>query len=124
MKTKVFILVSMFLTGTLTVSAQSKTESFDVKGNCSLCEKRIETAAKSVKGVSLADWNQETRILEIRYDPTKTNVDKVQMAIAGAGHDTPLHKASNEAYNKLPACCHYDRSDPKEKKDESPGHSH
>ena len=33
------------------------------------------------------------------------------MAIAKAGHDTDMHKASKEVYDKLPACCKYDRKE-------------
>jgi hypothetical protein len=32
------------------------------------------------------------------------------MAIANAGHDTEMHKATDEAYNKLPGCCKYERA--------------
>jgi hypothetical protein len=37
------------------------------------------------------------------------------MAIADAGHDTPMHKAKDEVYEKLPACCKYDRTEPEKK---------
>ena len=110
MKTKILGLVSMFLLGTSMVFAQAKTEKFEVKGNCGMCETRIEKAAKSVDGVSTADWNQETKILEVALDSTKTTVNKIQLAIAGVGHDTPLHRAKDEVYDKLPACCKYDRT--------------
>jgi hypothetical protein len=31
------------------------------------------------------------------------------MAIANSGHDTKMHKASDEVYDKLPGCCKYER---------------
>jgi hypothetical protein len=34
----------------------------------------------------------------------------VQEAIAKVGHDTGAVKATDEAYNGLPACCKYDRA--------------
>ncbi|MFO7657572.1 MAG: cation transporter [Bacteroidales bacterium] len=113
MKTKVLSLVSLFFLGTSMVFAQAKTEKFEVKGNCDMCENRIEKAARSVDGVNTANWNQETKILSVSFDSTKTNVHKVQMAIAGVGHDTPMHKAKDEVYNKLPGCCKYDRTEAK-----------
>jgi len=111
MKTKVLSLVSMFLLGTSMVFAQAKTEKFEVKGNCSMCENRIEKATNSVDGVSAADWNQETKILEITFDEAQTTLHQVQMAIATVGHDTPMHKASDEVYNALPECCKYERTE-------------
>lgn len=119
MKTKVLSLVSMFLLGTTMVFAQTKTEIFEVKGNCGMCETRIEKAAKSVNGVTRAEWEQETKMLTVAFDSTKTTVHKVQTAIAQAGHDTPMHKASDEVYNALPGCCKYDRT---EAKKEGTGH--
>jgi len=111
MKTNIVSLGSMFLLGTGMVFAQAKTEKFEVKGNCGMCEKRIEKAAKAVDGVTAADWDKETKIIEISFDESKTSVDKVQEAIAEAGHDTPKHKAEDDVYNALPACCKYDRTE-------------
>jgi copper chaperone CopZ len=124
MKTKVLSLVSMFLLGTSMVFAQEKTEKFEVKGNCGMCETRIEKAAKSVDGVTKADWVQETKMLTVAFDSTKTTVHKVQMAIAKVGHDTPMHKASDEVYNALPGCCKYDRTEAKKESTGHEGHKH
>ncbi|PKP10420.1 MAG: ATPase [Bacteroidetes bacterium HGW-Bacteroidetes-4] len=124
MKTKVLSLVSMFLLGTSMVFAQAKTEKFEVKGNCGMCENRIEKAAKAVEGVTTADWNQETKMLEVSFDESKTTVHKVQMAIAKVGHDTPMHKATDEVYNELPGCCKYDRTEAKKEGTGHEGHKH
>jgi periplasmic mercuric ion binding protein len=110
MKTKILTLVVLFLIGSATVFAGVKTEKIEVKGSCGMCKTRIEKAAKSVDGVTQAKWSDETKILELVYDDAKTNVDKVETAIAKVGHDTPLHKAPDATYNALPACCKYDRS--------------
>ncbi|MEN8118216.1 MAG: cation transporter [Bacteroidota bacterium] len=122
MKTKVLSLVALFVLGAFTVFADNKTEKFKVKGNCGMCEKRIEKAALSVDGVSKADWNKETKKIEVVFDDTKTNVHKVHMAIAKTGHDTDMHKAKDEVYNELPGCCKYDRSE--KKHDTHAGHKH
>lgn len=114
----------MLLIGTVAVFAQSKTEKFEVKGNCGMCENRIEKAAKSVDGVSKADWNKETEMITVTFDEAQTNLDKVHMAIAKAGHDTKKHKASDETYEKLPGCCKYDRSESKKDCDDHDGHQH
>ena len=124
MKTKVLSLVSLFLLGASMVFAQAKTEKFEVKGNCGMCENRIEKAAKSVDGVTAADWNQETKMIEVTFDESKTSVHKVQMAIAKVGHDTPMHKAPDEVYNALPGCCKYDRSEVKKEGSGHDGHKH
>lgn len=113
MKTKVLSIVALFMLGAVSVFAENKTEKFTVKGNCGMCEKRIEKAAKAVDGVTAADWNKETKMIEVKFDDAKTNLDKIEVAIAKVGHDTPHHKASTKVYDKLPGCCKYDRSDEK-----------
>ncbi|WP_372950215.1 heavy-metal-associated domain-containing protein [Mariniphaga sp.] len=123
MKTKVLSLVAMFVLGTFTVFAGEKTERFKVKGNCGMCEKRIEKAANSVDGVQSADWNKESKMIEVKFDDAKTSTDKIEMAIAKVGHDTPHHKSKDEVYNELPGCCKYDRSENDNAHDHS-GHVH
>jgi len=78
-----------------------------VDGSCDMCKERIESAAKSVKGVTLALWNSSDDTLQLRFDQAKTNADAIQKAIAAVGHDTEKFKASDEVYKKLPECCLY-----------------
>lgn len=124
MKNKILSFVGLFLFGTGLALAQEKTEKFEVKGNCGMCESRIEKAAQNVKGVSAADWNQKTKMLEVKLDASVASVDKVQKAVAAVGHDTPLHKASENVYDKLPGCCKYDRTSTKSGSGEHENHKH
>lgn len=100
----------MFFIGTFLVFAEGKTDKFEVKGNCGMCEKRIEKAALSVDGVSNADWDKKTKQLEVTFDSSKVDIHKIHKAVAKSGHDTNIHKAKDEVYNKLPGCCKYDRN--------------
>ena len=72
-----------------------------------MCKDRIETAAKSVSGLSTADWSSETKMLHVQFDGAKTNSDVIQKAIAKVGHDTEKYKAPDEVYKELPECCLY-----------------
>jgi len=110
MKTKLLgILMVMSLSSLTLLAGPAKTEKFRVGGNCGLCKTRIEKAANSVSGVTAADWNKDTKMIEVSFDAAETNVLKVQEAIANVGHDTELVKADDETYANLPGCCHYDR---------------
>lgn len=84
-----------------------KHEAFRVEGNCDMCKERIETAAKSIKGVDSADWEVETKLIHISFNNSLTNIDAVKIAIAEAGHDNGKYRAPDELYNKLPECCLY-----------------
>ena len=104
------LVVIFLLIGAISVFAQSKTDEFKVYGNCGMCETRIENAAKSVNGVTIADWDKETKMLKVSYDKSKTDKHKIQEAVAKMGHDTDMHKADDKVYNALPGCCKYDRT--------------
>jgi len=110
MKAKVLSIVMLMSLSSLTLFAGPvKTEKFKVGGKCGMCEARIEKAAKSVSGVSAAEWDKETKMIEVTFDEAKTDIQKVHEAIAEVGHDTELVKADDETYASLPSCCDYDR---------------
>lgn len=90
-------------------NVSTKTETFKVWGNCDMCKTRIEKAVKAA-GVTSADWNTDTKMLTIAYNPAKTNVDAFGKKLASVGHDTEKYKADDKVYNALPACCKYERN--------------
>ena len=89
--------------------AAEKNEKFKVSGNCGMCEKRIEKAALGVNGVTKADWNKDTKQMNVDFDDAKTSREKVEAAITKVGHDTPNQKADAKTYEALPECCKYER---------------
>jgi mercuric ion binding protein len=109
MKTKSIMLAVVFLFfGLTSVFANvAKTEKIKVYGNCGQCKTRIEKAAKSVKGVTKANWADKDEMLTVTFDDTKTSVSKIEEAVAKVGHDTEKFKADDKTYESLPTCCHY-----------------
>lgn len=89
-------------------SQTTKTESFQVSGNCGMCETKIEKAAKAA-GASYAEWNKDTKVITVKYNSKSTNAAKIQQSIADAGYDNVGAKAKDETYNNLHSCCKYDR---------------
>jgi mercuric ion binding protein len=104
--------IMLLLIATIALSAAKaqdvKTDTFKVWGNCGMCKKTIEKAA-NVNGVQKAEWNRETKVFTLLYNPAVTTNDKIQKAIAAAGYDTEKFTGDDKAYEKLPGCCHYDR---------------
>jgi hypothetical protein len=93
-------------------SQKEKTETIKVSGNCGMCKKKIETAAKDA-GAKYASWNVDTKVLTVKYSSKSTDNAKIQQAVAKTGYDTEKIKATDEAYNNLHACCKYERADAK-----------
>ena len=94
----------------LSAQTQVKNETIKVWGNCGSCKKHIEKAAKTA-GAKTAVWNEDSKILALSYNTTKTSSQKIQQSIADVGYDTQDFKGNKSAYDKLDKCCRYDRKD-------------
>lgn len=103
---KNIFIITMLLWCTSIGYTQIDTTSFEVKGNCGMCEMRIEKAAK-IQGVILADWDMETSQLLLIYHTNQTEPLNVEKAIAAVGHATENVQANEKAYEELPGCCLY-----------------
>jgi hypothetical protein len=109
MKTLTSFFFVLFISIASVSFGQTKTETFKVSGECGMCKKKIEAAAKEA-GASYAVWNSENKVITVKYAGNTTNTAKIEQAIAGVGYDTQRVKAADEAYNKLHECCKYDRT--------------
>ncbi|XVJ65057.1 MAG: heavy-metal-associated domain-containing protein [Lacibacter sp.] len=114
LKSMMLLLIAS-LAFTATKAQDSKTDTFKVWGNCGMCKKTIEKAAKT-DGVEKAEWNRETKVFTVVYNPAKISNEKVQKAIAAAGYDTEKYTGDDKAYEKLPGCCQYERKKEKDRK--------
>ena len=105
MKTN-YLLVVMILFFSISFS-QTKSQMIFVDGVCGMCEKRIESNCLATKGIKMADWNKENRMLKVIFNEKKISLDEIHKKVASIGHDTKLETATEEAYNKLDMCCKY-----------------
>ncbi|WP_265428897.1 TonB-dependent receptor domain-containing protein [Chryseobacterium sp. YIM B08800] len=102
------VILGVFLLFATFVSAQNLSKNqFKVKGNCEMCKERIETTAKKA-GAKSAQYSIDSHTLTIETSE-KVSPEDVLKNVAEAGHDNEKFKASDETYEKLPGCCHYDR---------------
>lgn len=109
MKTlKIFFLV-LFVAIASVSFAQAKTETIKVSGECGMCKKKIEKAAKDA-GATFAEWSTDSKMLTVKYAGNATNTAKIEKAVAGVGYDTQNVKATDDAYNNLHECCKYERT--------------
>jgi len=92
-----------------TIYAQSNiiTTNLLVEGNCEMCKSRIEAAAMAEPGILAANWNVETKMLEIKHNYFISDIDALHQAIADEGHDTDKVKATDDVYEALHGCCKY-----------------
>jgi len=110
MKSVILLAAVMILsiTEALAQISNPREETVKVYGNCDVCEAAIEKAAYK-KGISKAEWNDETKMATITYDSKKTTLDAILKNVALAGYDNQSFLAPDAAYDKLQGCCKYDR---------------
>lgn len=105
----VAILVSIFNTA----YAQKKVQTLVVKTNiycdhcqqCGSCGERIKEAVFTEKGIKRVDVDEKAMTVQVAYNTSKTNPEKIRKAIAASGFDADEVKAIPEAYAKLDECC-------------------
>ena len=92
---------------TLNSFSQTKSAKIVVDGVCMMCEERIEKKAIDVKGIKLADWNLDNRVLKVVYNEKNITINEIHEFLGSIGHDTEKKIASDEAYSLLDPCCQY-----------------
>jgi mercuric ion binding protein len=104
----VFIGLLLFVFSNQVSAQKAKTEkvTFKVYGNCPMCKSRMETACDA-KGIKMAEWDVDTKIMTVVFNPAKITLEQIHQLIADSGHDTDLKKANDAVYKNLPDCCLY-----------------
>jgi copper chaperone CopZ len=85
-----------------------KTEIFKVWGNCDQCKATIEKSI-SVDGVQEKNWNEDSKLMTVKFDTTKITINGIKKLIANSGYDNEQYFGDDYAYAKLPDCCQYER---------------
>ena len=97
----------LVLSAGVNAAAKQKSETITIKTSaiCESCKARIEKKLKATEGVEEAFLNLNNKKVKIKFDPTKTDADKLRLVIANSGYDADDVKKNAESFDKLPACC-------------------
>jgi mercuric ion binding protein len=98
------LFLAVLLVATLGVFAKTVTKQILVKGECGMCKEKIEKAL-DMPGVTFAEWNEETKMLTVRYNDKKVREDKIHQAMSNLGYATDKMEANTSSQNKLDKCC-------------------
>lgn len=117
MKKGLFALIVALLltTSTFTMAGDDKEVKIKTSAVCGMCKERIERNLSFEKGVKDASLDVKSKIVTIKYNPKKTDVNKLKANIAKTGYDADEVVADEAGYTKLPTCC---------KKDSPMNHDH
>jgi periplasmic mercuric ion binding protein len=113
------ILKSMFLFIAVlfisnTIAAQQKTNQkaviktilhCDHCKECETCGLKFKTEMLKIKGVKMYELNDKAMTFTVYYNPKKTNLQNIKVAISKLGYDADEVKADSQAYESLDGCC-------------------
>jgi copper chaperone CopZ len=85
------------------------TKTFRVDGVCEMCKHTIEGALKRSPAVYFADWDEDSKLLLVKYNRTMVDSKKLEELVAASGHSTQHVKADTNAVNGLPECCKHEK---------------
>ena len=104
----VTIVTTLALIGCGKTAEQSTVQTASIKVEsavCGTCGDAITDALKGVEGVQEASVDIEKKVATVQYLPAKTDLSKLERAVADAGYDANETKRNSEAYEKLDSCC-------------------
>jgi copper chaperone CopZ len=103
----ILIILTNLLSTDIKAQKIKKTETVVVKTStqCGMCKQRLEKAMAYEKGIVSSKLDVEKAEFTIIYKPTKTNPEKIRLAISETGYDADKISANPKAYEKLPDCC-------------------
>lgn len=90
-------------------TVDATTASIRIYGNCGMCKRTIESTLNEVEGIHTADWDVKSGMLTVAYEAGKVSEDDIKAKVAAVGYDSDTHRAPDEVYAKLHACCQYER---------------
>jgi mercuric ion binding protein len=91
------------------VKEKSKNKKIEmtVNGNCEMCKARIEKSCLKTTGVKYAQWDVNSKQLNLIFNEYKTSKDEIQRSILEVGHDVDSLTANSNSYKQLHICCQY-----------------
>lgn len=72
---------------------------------CGDCKERIETTLNQTKGVIYAELDLQTKVVQVKFKASKTDVATLQEVLTSIGYDADDQKADAVAQKNLPLCC-------------------
>ena len=72
---------------------------------CGTCKKNIEGAVKKMDGIEEINVVVKEKVAKVKYDKSKTDLNKIESVIVSAGYQANDKPANKEAYDKLDDCC-------------------
>lgn len=102
---KNLVLLLLLILNTTLFAQKPIVISIQTSAQCGDCKQRIETTLNQTKGVVYAELNLDTKVVEVKFKPSKTDAVAIKTALTLIGYDADEMKANPAAQKALPHCC-------------------
>lgn len=94
-KAMMLIITLVLATGITQAAGKIQTKECQIKtsAHCGSCKTTIENGLNKVDGVKSSTLNLEDKIVTVKYDPSKTDPDKLKSEVASLGYTADVVKA-------------------------------
>lgn len=99
------MIVGTSFAGTSVRDDKEKEVKIKTSAICGMCKARIERNLAFEKGVKESTLDVKSKVVTIKYNPSKTDVAKLKANISKTGYDAEEVAADEAGYAKLPSCC-------------------
>ncbi len=72
---------------------------------CETCGLKFKTEMLKIKGVKMYELDDKKMTFTVYFNPKKTDLETIKVAISKLGYDADEVKADPQAYEKLDGCC-------------------
>lgn len=72
---------------------------------CKSCGTNFKENMLKIKGVRMYELNEEKETITVYFNPKRTDINTIRIAISKMGFDADDVEADPEAYEKLDNCC-------------------
>ncbi|WP_291138598.1 heavy-metal-associated domain-containing protein [Flavobacterium sp. UBA7663] len=111
LKSILFLAVLFFASNS--VSAQKSNQKSVIKTTlncdhckeCETCGLKFKTEMLKINGVKMYELDDKKMTFTVYYNPKKTDLQTIKMAISKLGYDADEVKADPKAYENLDGCC-------------------
>ncbi|TGD59789.1 heavy-metal-associated domain-containing protein [Flavobacterium humi] len=108
----IFILALIFLVPNPAMAQKSNQKAIikttlhcDHCKQCETCGLKFNTEMLKIKGVRMYELDDAKMTFTIYFNPKKTNLQEIRIAISKLGYDADEVKADPKAYESLDGCC-------------------
>ena len=108
----VFLIVAIFCISDVVVAQKTNRKAIiktilncDHCAVCETCGLKFKTQMLKIKGIKMYELDDKAMTFTVYYNPKKTNLQSIKIAISKLGYDADEVKADQKGYESLDPCC-------------------